>query len=283
MSPSMRSLFTISRPRFWIYLAGPYLVGMVAELSTLSDLTLGHLVWGFFFVFPANLFLYGINDIFDFETDSINEKKQGYESLTTPSSHKKILGAIILIVLPFVFALPLLSLQALGVLLLFILLSWQYSARPFRFKSIPFLDSLSNILYILPGVIAYLISSQAPLQLEPILAAFLWVVAMHAYSAIPDIAADTQAHIATTATTLGVKGTILYSASLYLLAALFVLPSLSWLALFLGAIYLALMFCSYYAPTEKAVFRMYRLFPFINTLNGTMIVLFLLGEKFIVR
>ena len=73
----LKRILKISRPRFWIYELGPYIVGVVAAAQ--SD----HFVWLFpaviiffiFFAYPANIYIYGINDIYDYETDKLNPKK----------------------------------------------------------------------------------------------------------------------------------------------------------------------------------------------------------------
>ena len=69
-------LIKVIRPRFWLYIFGPYLVGLAAGASSRVDfLRFDALLFGLYFLFPANLLIYGINDIFDFETDRRNPKK----------------------------------------------------------------------------------------------------------------------------------------------------------------------------------------------------------------
>ncbi|MEF8937724.1 MAG: lycopene elongase, partial [Halovenus sp.] len=69
-------LFWLSRPRFWFYLAGPVIVGVVYGASSQADLFTPLTVELFlYFLIPANIFLYGINDIFDADIDQLNPKK----------------------------------------------------------------------------------------------------------------------------------------------------------------------------------------------------------------
>ena len=69
-------LLKVSRPRFWLYVFGPYIVGLAAGAATRDDFVrIENLVFGLYFLLPANLLIYGINDIFDFETDRLNPKK----------------------------------------------------------------------------------------------------------------------------------------------------------------------------------------------------------------
>ncbi|MEO7673038.1 MAG: lycopene elongase, partial [Pyrinomonadaceae bacterium] len=72
-----------------MYLFGPYIIGLAAGASTRWELlSFGNIVFGLYFLFPANLLIYGINDIFDFETDKLNPKKQEYEALVQPGDRR---------------------------------------------------------------------------------------------------------------------------------------------------------------------------------------------------
>ncbi|HBE82737.1 MAG TPA: lycopene elongase, partial [Blastocatellia bacterium] len=49
------TLLKISRPRFWVYVFGPYLVGLAAAAASANDLLRpGSIVFGLYFLFPAN-------------------------------------------------------------------------------------------------------------------------------------------------------------------------------------------------------------------------------------
>ena len=75
-------IISISRPRFWSYLAGPWAVGMVSAANSIYDFQ-NILFWLglLFFLWPANFLLYGINDYTDRDTDKFNPKKKDYEKL----------------------------------------------------------------------------------------------------------------------------------------------------------------------------------------------------------
>jgi 4-hydroxybenzoate polyprenyltransferase len=77
--------------------------------------------------------------------------------------------------------------------------------KPFRLKSIPFLDSLSNILYVIPAFSYYIAVTGQQIDSWIILGALAWNAGMHLYSAIPDIEPDKQTKINTTAVFLGEK------------------------------------------------------------------------------
>ncbi|MDY7082546.1 MAG: prenyltransferase, partial [Halobacteria archaeon] len=147
-------LFFMSRPRFWLYLAGPVLVGLAYGASTVGELLSPLPVALFvFFLLPANIMLYGINDIFDASIDEYNPKKDEKEvRFDGDRVITAVIGVCTVLGLGFV---PLLPLEGAVWLAVFYFLSVEYSAPPLRFKTKPVLDSLSNGLYIVPGVVAY--------------------------------------------------------------------------------------------------------------------------------
>ncbi|MBK9154073.1 MAG: UbiA family prenyltransferase [Chloracidobacterium sp.] len=150
--PDWRFLLKVSRPRFWLYVLGPYLVGLAAGAASTDDLNrIEVLVFGLYFLLPANLLIYGINDIFDFETDRKNPKKTEYEMLVRPASHRKLLFWMIALNLPFAAASIYLAPQAIFSLAGFFFFSIFYSAPPIRAKQVPFLDSAFNVLYVFSG------------------------------------------------------------------------------------------------------------------------------------
>lgn len=264
-------LVKTSRPRFWMYVLGPYVVGLAALKSPavfLSPLALAFLLY---FLFPANLLIYGINDIFDYETDVRNAKKRGYESLVPPDDRKPLGIAITLSNLPFFVLALFLPRPAQFALLAFVLLSVFYSAPPIRAKAKPFLDAAFNALYLCPGYVAYFLAGGREFSLPTLFAGWAWVMAMQAYSAVPDITADRESETFTVATTLGLKGTLLFCLALYLAAAGLASPALGLLAIPLGLVYAVLMALSLKAGTEEGVMRLYKNFPLLNTLCGMVL------------
>src|SRR5688500_16965443 len=83
--------FKISRPRFWGYLAGPYLIGYVIGMPTqtalLTPLFFVHLLY---FVTVANVLVYGVNDLFDMDTDEKNPKKDTHEHKLKSTEKKQL-------------------------------------------------------------------------------------------------------------------------------------------------------------------------------------------------
>ena len=270
MSLPAINLLNLSRPRFWIYTFGPYIVGLIIGAGTPRDLLDWRvLLFAAFFLFPANLFIYGINDIHDWETDQINEKKSGYENSLPPARRKYLQRALWQYVAPFLLvALFFTNLRCVLSLLLFAFLSNQYSAPPIRAKARPLLDSIFNLLYVCPAFFAYSLLGGQNIVPSFIIAAWCWVMAMHAYSAVPDISADREARVPTIATWLGLRVTLWFCLSLYLCAAILSFSALTWLSLVLGILYALMMWRSLQANSEAGVMKLYRWFPLLNTFAG---------------
>lgn len=270
----MQHFLKLSRPRFWFYTIGPVLIGLVAAGF---DFTL----WPFalaailYFSFPANLLIYGVNDMFDAETDALNPKKGTYEAKYDPKTQDRLLNLMFFVNAPFIALLPLLGRGGLIWLAGFLVFGVFYSAKPIRAKAIPFLDGAFNILYAMPGLYVYEVTSGSTPRIELILGALAWTAAMHAFSAIPDIIADRKAGLQTVATILKERGTLLYCLVLYLFSALMLSYFLPTVALILAAVYaLAMVLAS-----RIGIFRVYEWFPIINISSGAALFLAILLER----
>ncbi len=278
----LKFLLKVSRPRFWIYIFGPYIVGLITGISNKHDLLDPlYLLLGIYFLFPANLLIYGVNDIFDYETDKINPKKANYETLVTPEKRSLLWIAMLVTNVPFLAIFWLTNFAAVAAGLAFLFFSIFYSAPPIRAKAKPFLDSAFNILYIMPGVFSYALSSGAMPPVRAIIAGGLWTAAMHAYSAIPDIDADREAGLSTVATILGAAATHIFCTACYLGAATLAFPYLTWLAAALGAVYVTLMSLSMAMAKTRGVFAVYKAFPVVNAVSGFVMFWFIAYPKII--
>ena len=268
----LRFLLKVSRPRFWFYVFGPYLVGLVAGAESPRQLySLFFALYGVYFTFPANLLIYGVNDIYDYETDTLNEKKTEYEILVTPALRSKLWLAIFITNFAFIGIFFHGGFPTIVAGIGFLFFSVFYSAPPIRAKSKPFLDSAFNILYVMPGAFGYsLVTGQFP-PAAIIVAAGLWTAAMHAYSAIPDIDADKTAGLKTIATVLGPFATLAVCSFLYLAAAVISFECLGFASISLGSAYLILMAASVVSVRSGTLFKLYKAFPIINILAGFII------------
>ena len=265
-------LLSLSRPRFWLYLAGPVLVGVAYGASSLADVASLPVVALFaYFLVPANVFLYGVNDVFDRDVDRENPKKVGEDARETvfegQTAVQWALVAAIALLFPVLAVVPMVAWPWIA---LWLFLATNYSAPPLRFKTTPLLDSVSNGLYVLPGVAAYTaLAGQHPPTLA-LVGGWLWTMGMHTFSAIPDILPDRRAGIQTTATWLGARRAYWYCAGVWTAAALafagvdwrLAIPLLAYPVLALGV-----------QRSNVDVDRAYWWFPSLNVLVGMTLTL----------
>ncbi|WP_136688564.1 prenyltransferase [Halorhabdus amylolytica] len=258
-------LLVLSRPRFWLYLAGPVVVGVVYAADSTSELLTPLSVALFaYFLVPANVFLYGVNDVFDADVDAENPKKDEGPEVRFTGDRWIVFAVILSGLLALPFALVVGS-AGKFTLAAFLVLAVEYSAPPLRFKTTPALDSLSNGLYVLPGVLAFTAVAGDLPPTPAIVGGWLWTMAMHTFSAIPDIEPDRRAGIRTTATVLGRRRTYVYCGSLWALAA----GAFALVHPLLGAVLAVYpLVQAGIGLSGVAVERAYWWFPAINTVVG---------------
>lgn len=211
-------LWRASRPFSWINTALPFLVAAIAAGRPGTPA-----VWlgVAYFTGPYNLLLYGVNDLYDYESDVRNPRKGGaIEGGLVPRERTRTLWAWVAATnLPPLLALAVLAppagTVALGVT---VLVALAYSVPPARTKVVPGLDSLTSSLhFVLPCACGALLGGAAPGALPwRFLAAFLlWGIASHALGAIQDVGYDRQAGIGSVAVALGGRRTAALSLACY--------------------------------------------------------------------
>jgi 4-hydroxybenzoate polyprenyltransferase len=260
----LRRLIEISRPVLWINTIGTVVIGMWLTGDLWRWEIIPILVW---VTFPFNLLIYGVNDIFDQDTDQDNDRKGGYGGAKIRSHEvRPIAWAVVLTNIPFlVYFAVTLPWPATLWMVAYAFSFWQYSSPPLRFKGRPIWDSLSNADYAFPLVfVAYALGS------EPIWAAAIglmaWSMAKHVYDAIQDIDEDGEAQIRTTAVAFGLKGALVWSAAWWtvstVLFALVNIPVAVVNALIAGWLVIAL----WRRPTIATARNLYRFsvtFPYV--------------------
>jgi 4-hydroxybenzoate polyprenyltransferase len=216
----LRDLVLASRPVSWINTGLPFLA---AAFEVARGLDLAVVLGTIYFLGPYNLLLYGVNDLFDYESDIRNPRKQSLEGgLVAPGHGRTLWLSIVATNLPFLVVLGVLGGPVAAVALaITVAVALAYSAPPLRTKERPFLDSTTSALhFVLPAVCGFLVTGRA-LDALPWLAlgAFMaWGVASHAIGAIQDIAYDRAAGIGSIATALGGRATAWVSLAGYALA-----------------------------------------------------------------
>jgi 4-hydroxybenzoate polyprenyltransferase len=222
---TLAQLTLSSRPLSWINTAFPF---AAAYLLTTREVDLALIIGTIYFLIPYNLAMYGINDVFDYESDLRNPRKGGVEgALLDTSLHRTTLIAALVTNVPF-----LVYLVAIGDPLSWFVLAASvfaviaYSMKGLRFKEKPFLDSVTSSAHFVSPAVYGLVLAGAEFTpaLWLILAAFfLWGIASHAFGAVQDVIADREGGLASIATVIGARATTRLAVVAYVLAGLLLL------------------------------------------------------------
>lgn len=217
---TVREILATSRPVSWINTATPFLVGYLLAANTIN---LAGIIGFIYFLFSYNLLMYGVNDIFDYESDIKNPRKNSVEGgLLEKHKHAPLWYVIIAANIPFLlyfFATGTNAARVVFGALIFFCIS--YSAKPLRFKEVPFLDSINSALHFaLPFVFGLVYGGSTQYYWPTILAFVAWGMASQAFGAIQDIKPDRAAKIHSIATFLGAKRTNKYVMGLYIFSCI---------------------------------------------------------------
>jgi 4-hydroxybenzoate polyprenyltransferase len=277
---AVRQLLGSSRPLSWVNTAYPF---GAAYLLAGGRPDLGFWVGVLYFLVPYNLLMYGVNDVFDYESDVLNPRKGGVEGVVlTDRWHRLTLWAAVLSNAPFLLVLVLLGSAASTAVLAFVVFAVvAYSAPGLRFKERPLLDSLTSSTHFAgPAVFGYALVGPAAAPglsvLAPFAAFFLWGVASQAFGAVQDIRADKDGGIASVATWAGPAATVRLALGCYAAAGLLLLAGTGWparLAAVLVVPYLVNIW-PYRSVTEEdceSAHEGWRRFLMLNYLTGFLL------------
>lgn len=285
MFENCKKLFRISRPISWPNTAYPF---GAAYLVAGGSLDVTFWVATVFFLIPYNLLMYGINDVFDYESDIRNPRKGGIEGAKEQKAfHPTIIWSALLSTAPFVVFLLIngtVSSNITLVLLLFFVLA--YSFAGLRFKEIPVLDSVtSSIHFVGPMVYALVLTGFTPQYLPYIIAFFLWGAASHAFGAVQDIIPDRQGKLASIATVLGAPATTRIVFLLYVTASvLLILQGPLTTVVGIAGIVYVLNVVPYLTITDKTSYlanKGWRRFIWLNLFTGFVITMVLIAHSLV--
>lgn len=271
-----------SRPLSWVNTAFPFAAGY---LLTTREIDLTFVLGTIYFLVPYNLAMYGINDVFDYESDLRNPRKGGVEgAVLSKRLHRPILFAAAATNIPFLVYLVIVgSPLSWLVLAISVFAVIAYSAPRLRFKERPFVDSLtSSTHFVSPAVYALVLAGAVftPQLWALLVGYFLWGVASHAFGAVQDIVADREGGIASIATVIGGRMTVRFSFAAYVLAGILMLFT-AWPGPIAGLLALpyAVSVLPFWSITDADAERAnagWRRFLYLNFITGFVVTLLLI-------
>ena len=259
----LRLLVETSRPQFYFV---PVYFYVSAFVILGREITLPVLVQAASLSFPLTLFINGVNDIYDTDTDALDDlRKEGetveerFDDVSTLRVYLAVAAAVVLVTTAMfdvwntVFAASMLF------------VGYAYSAPPLRLKERPPLDSLSNgviavALAFLLGVSTFANPAEvAPWTYAKVIMLTLGIAAAHAYYAAIDYGPDKEAGLETVATRYGKGPCIAASVVVVVLNYLVFAPALGpYFEVIVGYILLLLAY-SLHNPEPERMLRAARL------------------------
>jgi 4-hydroxybenzoate polyprenyltransferase len=208
----------ISRPGLWFPTVWIYLV----PFSLASNFWYDFNFWiGLLFVtFPLNYLVYGLNDLNDYASDEINDRKGNFlfGAKSTREQLARIPIKVALIVSPFIFYFTYVSGWKMLLLLLFmIVINLLYNFKPFRIKERPPFEICIQFGYVFTAFFSIKLNALVQLPWQTILYLTLFAFQAHIAGEIMDIEPDIKSGKRTTATLIGRKRTKLLMLALLIL------------------------------------------------------------------
>ncbi len=281
MKLTIKEVILLSRPRFWMYVLGTFLVGVISSGNLFlydTTTTLLLVAFGVFFSVPANVFIYGVNDIYDYQTDIHNAKKIKYESVLPLEKHRDLWKIMVYLLIPFLPLFFIVNISIKLALLLFLFTGLFYSATPIRAKSKPPLDVLfSAIIYVSPSLVGFFITGNTNIEWLAVFGGLVWAFGMQTYSAIPDIEADKKAGVNTLAIMLGKKNSLWFCLVTYVISAFIGFYYVGYISIVFGLVYTAVVLFS--MNNNSKLFKYYTYFPLINAVSGAVLFFYLFFKE----
>lgn len=168
----LQQLIMTSRPISWVNTAYPFAATYIVAGGKIDAFFWVAVVY---FLFPYNLLMYGVNDVFDYESDMKNPRKGGVEGIVLARrNHTAVLAAAVCTNVPFwLYALSVGSVLSHATLALIVFFVIAYSAPKLRYKERPFLDSLTSSMHFVGPMLYALTLTQVTAHAWWYVASFL--------------------------------------------------------------------------------------------------------------
>jgi 4-hydroxybenzoate polyprenyltransferase len=279
----LTTILQTSRPISWVNTAYPFAAGYLLTIGHVDALLI---VGTLYFLIPYNILMYGINDVFDYESDRRNPRKGGVQGAVLDRQfHRWIIWAAVVSNVPFLAWLLLQSSVAAAAMLVFVVAAVvAYSAPVVRFKERPLIDSMTSSTHFVGPLVYALAIADFPAKGWPIvLAFFLWGMASHAFGAVQDVIADREAKIGSVATVIGARRTVRLAACLYATACIVLCISAphAWPVVLCGLLYIVSVvpFWNITDTTATAAQAGWRRFMWINWITGAVLTMYLIRRS----
>lgn len=259
----LRLLVETSRPQFYFV---PVYFYVSAFVILGHEITLPILVQAASLSFPLTLFINGVNDIYDTDTDALDDLRKEGETVEERFDDVSTLRVYLALAATVVLATTVMFNvwnTVFAASMLFV--GYAYSAPPLRLKERPPLDSLSN--GVIAVALAFLLGTStfanpaevAPWTYAKVVMLTLGIAAAHAYYAAIDYEPDKEAGLETVATRYGKGPCIAASVVVVVLNYLVFAPELGlYFEVIVGYILLLLAY-SLYNPEPERMLRAARL------------------------
>lgn len=280
----IKRLFLTSRPISWVNTAYPF---AVAYLVTTGNINLVWFIGVIHFLIPYNLLMYGINDVFDYESDLRNPRKTGVEGIVLERPyHRMVIITALAANTPFIIYLMVAGTTLSNILLIFItFFVIAYSAPKLRFKERPVLDSITSSIHFVGPMVYGLALAQSNVAVWPCVASFfLWGISSHAFGAVQDIIPDRSANIQSIATVLGAKTTVRFAILCYIISACLLFATKS-SASIMGIVVLLYVinvwpYISISDESSERANKGWKRFLWINMISGAVLTILLIASNF---
>lgn len=194
----------VSRPGLWFATIWLYLL----PTSQSPELFTSFAFWfGLFYVsFPLNFLVYGWNDVVDYETDSLNPRKDSFwfGARGSKESLDKLWKPILIVQL---LCLPIIvffgGIKILTVFAGFVVINALYNLPKNGLRSKPPLELICQIGYLLIIPLSIILNNTGFLPWQSFLYLFLFSMQSHLMGEVMDIDPDRAANRTTTATIIG--------------------------------------------------------------------------------
>ncbi len=226
-------LIQVSRPFGWIWGPAVFLFGSLFASNNSGNMTITPsisltplaVLQILMLSFPVCVLLYGINDVYDYESDKINPRKKLFAGVKLEPEYHSFVKNVSLLVISLLLLTSFFTLNFSNILgmVLLVFFSYFYSAPPLRLKERPPLDSVSNgigffSVFLLGFSLGGGSITTLGIGVYLLTACFIGV---HAFSTITDYEADKKAGMKTFATVFGIRSAAFFALLVFILTIIF--------------------------------------------------------------